>query len=63
LWAYFAQFMILFMMFVGGMGGSTTGGMKIVRIMLLFKYAAKETRRMLHQLSLFALAVAIFPKM
>ena len=48
LWAYFAQFMILFMMFVGGMGGSTTGGMKIVRIMLLFKYAAKETRRMLH---------------
>jgi trk system potassium uptake protein TrkH len=48
LWSYFAQFMILFMMFVGGMGGSTTGGMKIVRIMLLFKYAAKETRRMLH---------------
>jgi len=48
LWAYFAQFMLLFMMFVGGMGGSTTGGMKIVRIMLLFKYAAKETRRMLH---------------
>ena len=48
LWTYFAQFMILFMMFVGGMGGSTTGGMKIVRIMLLFKYAAKETRRMLH---------------
>ena len=48
LWTYFAQFMLLFMMFVGGMGGSTTGGMKIVRIMLLFKYAAKETRRMLH---------------
>ena len=48
LWTYFAQFMILFMMFFGGMGGSTTGGMKIIRIMLLFKYAAKETRRMLH---------------
>ena len=48
LWAFFAQFMILFMMFVGSMGGSTGGGMKIVRMMLLFKYAAKETRRMLH---------------
>ena len=48
LWTYFAQFMLLFIMFFGGMGGSTTGGMKIVRIMLLFKYAAKETRRMLH---------------
>ncbi|MDP6500449.1 MAG: potassium transporter TrkG [Candidatus Marinimicrobia bacterium] len=48
LWSFFAQFMILFMMFVGGMGGSTGGGMKIVRLMLLFKYAATETRRMLH---------------
>ncbi len=47
-WAFFAQFMILFMMFIGGMGGSTGGGMKIVRMMLLIKYAAKETRRMLH---------------
>ena len=35
-------------MFLGGMGGSTTGGMKISRIILLIKYAATETRRMLH---------------
>lgn len=48
LWSYFAQFMLLILMFVGGMGGSTGGGMKIVRCMLLVKYAAKETRRMLH---------------
>ncbi|MFQ6677847.1 MAG: TrkH family potassium uptake protein [Fidelibacterota bacterium] len=48
LWSYFAQFMLLLMMFIGGMGGSTGGGMKIVRCLLLVKYAAKETRRMLH---------------
>lgn len=48
LWSYFAQFMLLILMFVGSMGGSTGGGMKIVRCMLLVKYAAKETRRMLH---------------
>jgi len=48
LWSYFAQFMLLVMMFIGGMGGSTGGGMKIVRCLLLVKYAAKETRRMLH---------------
>jgi trk system potassium uptake protein TrkH len=48
LWSHFAQFMLLFLMFVGSMGGSTGGGMKIVRCMLLVKYAAKETRRMLH---------------
>ena len=30
------------------MGGSTGGGMKVARIILLVKYAATETRRMLH---------------
>ena len=48
LWAFFAQFLILILMFIGGMGGSTAGGMKIVRMMLIIKYAALETRRMLH---------------
>jgi Trk-type K+ transport systems, membrane components len=35
-------------MFFGAMGGSTSGGMKIARIILLIKYAITETRRMLH---------------
>ena len=48
LWAFFAQFILLILMFVGSMGGSTGGGMKIVRVMLILKYAALETRRMLH---------------
>ena len=39
---------LLTMMFVGGMGGSTTGGMKAIRVLLLVKYAVLETRRMLH---------------
>jgi trk system potassium uptake protein TrkH len=48
LWPHFSQFLLLILMFVGGMGGSTGGGMKIARIILLMKYAATETRRMLH---------------
>ena len=48
LWPVFVQTLLLSLMFVGGMGGSTSGGMKIIRCMLLFKYAALETRRMLH---------------
>lgn len=48
LWTFFAQFLLLNLMFIGGMGGSTGGGMKIVRFMLILKYAASETRRMLH---------------
>ena len=48
LWPVFLQMILLTLMFIGGMGGSTTGGMKIMRIILLAKYAALETRRMLH---------------
>lgn len=47
-WSFFAQFLLLGMMFIGGMGGSTGGGMKAVRILLIWKYARTETRRMLH---------------
>jgi len=48
IWSVIAQFLILAMMFIGGMGGSTGGGMKIIRFLLLIKYASLETRRMLH---------------
>ena len=45
---FFSQLLLFFMMFFGAMGGSTSGGMKIARVILLIKYAATETRRMLH---------------
>ncbi len=52
IWPVFVQMILLTLMFVGGMGGSTTGGMKVIRCMLLVKYAALETRRMLHSRAL-----------
>ena len=48
LWPYFAQTLLLCLMFIGGMGGSTSGGMKIIRVYVLFKYMALATQRMLH---------------
>jgi trk system potassium uptake protein TrkH len=48
LWPFFTQAVLLSLMFVGAMGGSTGGGMKVIRSMVLVKYAASETRRMLH---------------
>ena len=48
LWPFFSQHLLLIIMFFGAMGGSTSGGMKIARIILLIKYAGTETRRMLH---------------
>ena len=48
LWPFFSQHLLLILMFLGAMGGSTSGGMKIARIILLIKSAVTETRRMLH---------------
>ncbi len=43
LWSF-----ILLLMFVGGMAGSTGGGVKVIRQLLLFKNAGKELKRALH---------------
>jgi trk system potassium uptake protein TrkH len=52
LWPIFAQAVLLSLMFIGAMGGSTGGGMKVIRSMVLVKYAGLETKRMLHSRAL-----------
>jgi trk system potassium uptake protein len=39
-----ARYLLFLCMFVGGCAGSTAGGIKVVRVLLLFKVAAKEFR-------------------
>jgi len=39
---------ILLMMLVGACAGSTSGGMKVVRLLLLFRHARRELRRLVH---------------
>jgi trk system potassium uptake protein len=47
-WPGALWFLIFLLMFVGGMAGSTGGGVKVLRQLLLFKNAEKELRRALH---------------
>ena len=47
-WPFLAQFILLVLMFVGGCTGSTGGGIKCFRIMLLFKQGYREIYRMIH---------------
>ena len=37
IWPYFCQLALFILMFFGAMGGSTSGGMKLTRIILLIK--------------------------
>ncbi len=48
LWAPHIGLLIFVVMFFGGSGGSTSGGIKIIRIMLLFKNSYYEIIRLLH---------------
>jgi trk system potassium uptake protein len=47
-WGPMLSMVIFLLMFVGGSAGSTSGGMKIVRIVLLAKNAYVEMRKLLH---------------
>ena len=47
-WPPLSQLIIFFMFFIGGMAGSTTGGIKLIRTILVVKYIKTEVYRMLH---------------
>ncbi|MBE6850976.1 MAG: TrkH family potassium uptake protein [Ruminococcus sp.] len=47
-WPILSQIIIILLMFVGGCAGSTGGGLKVMRIILLFKIAIKEIRCVLN---------------
>ncbi len=48
LWPIFSQTVLLLLMYMGGCAGSTAGGLKVSRIVLLWKMIRQEFRRMLH---------------
>lgn len=48
LWPAQAQFLLVVLMFLGGCAGSTGGGVKILRIFLLFKFAKNELYKFIY---------------
>ncbi len=47
-WGAFPQILLLLAMLTGGCAGSTSGGIKWVRILLVFKYIRMELLRLIH---------------
>jgi trk system potassium uptake protein TrkH len=52
-WTPAAQMILLSLFFLGGMAGSTAGGIKVIRVMLVLKRAANEIRKHLHPRAVF----------
>ena len=48
LWSPAVQLLLVFLMFMGGMAGSTAGGMKAMRIRLLLRHGLTELKRSVH---------------
>jgi trk system potassium uptake protein len=53
-WTPFAKLLLLALMFVGGCTGSTAGGMKVARIILLFRVVGRQFRQMVERRGVFA---------
>jgi trk system potassium uptake protein len=52
-WAPGAQVALFLLFFLGGMAGSTAGGMKMIRVLLVLKHAWTEIRKQLHPRAIF----------
>ncbi len=47
-WPGFLPVLLLFVSFIGGCAGSTGGGIKVIRFLLLLKQGVRELRRLVH---------------
>ena len=47
-WPTFLPVLLIFASFVGGCAGSTGGGLKVIRVLLLYKQGKREIRRLVH---------------
>ncbi len=52
-WDPLASILLLSLMLIGGSAGSTAGGIRIIRVLLVFKYCYYEFKRMIHPKAIF----------
>ncbi len=47
-WPGFVPSFLIFIAFIGGCAGSTAGGMKVIRVILLYRQSVREIHRLIH---------------
>ena len=60
-WPGFLPVLLLYVSFIGGCAGSTGGGIKVIRILLLVKQGMRELRRLIHPSAQFAVKIGRKP--
>lgn len=56
-WPIFLPVLLIFASFIGGCAGSTGGGMKVIRFLLLFKQGAREIKKLIHPNAIFKIRI------
>ena len=56
-WPAFSNMLVFVLLFIGGSAGSTTGGMKIIRTILISRYLICEVRRLIHPKGIFNIKI------
>lgn len=54
-WPTFLPMLLIFSSFIGGCASSTGGGLKVVRVILLFKQGIRELNRLVHPKAIFSI--------
>ena len=52
-WGSTSKTMTFILLFIGGCAGSTTGGIKIIRTILVFKFLGRELKKLIHPKGIF----------
>ena len=59
-WPFLAQTILFILMFIGGCSGSTGGGIKVIRLVILLKQALNEMKHLIHPRGIFTLRLGKF---
>ena len=57
MWPVFSQCILVLLMFTGASAGSTGGGIKFIRIVLLFKILRREIHKIIHPRSVYTVKI------
>jgi trk system potassium uptake protein TrkH len=57
LWPYFSQYVAFCLMFIGGCAGSTGGGIKIIRDIILLKFSYQQIYQLIHPKAILQLKI------
>jgi len=56
-WPAFSQMILFFLFFIGGSAGSTAGGIKVVRVVVLYKLARYQLKKRIHPKGVFQVRI------